>query len=87
METILVRAKILNHYAVGVDINPQSVLIYETNLQFQCEFKLKIFKRNENIQICILLKIVKLNLFILIHHIPALLNIARVYIYIIAWGK
>ena len=33
--TTLVEAKLLNRHAVGVDINPQSVSISETNLQFQ----------------------------------------------------
>ena len=33
--TTLIEAKLLNRNAVGVDINPQSVSISETNLQFQ----------------------------------------------------
>lgn len=41
--TTLVEAKLLNRSAVGVDINPQSVSISETNLQFQCETNSKIF--------------------------------------------
>ncbi|MCQ5056592.1 site-specific DNA-methyltransferase, partial [Agathobaculum butyriciproducens] len=41
--TTLVEAKLLNRNAVGIDINPQSVLISETNLKFQCETKSKIF--------------------------------------------
>lgn len=44
--TTLVEAKLLNRSAVGVDINPQSVSISETNLRFQCETKSKIFTRN-----------------------------------------
>lgn len=44
--TTLVEAKLLNRNAVGVDINPQSVSISETNLKFQCETKSKIFTRN-----------------------------------------
>ena len=44
--TTLIEAKLLNRNAVGVDINPQSVSISETNLQFQCETKSKIFTRN-----------------------------------------
>ena len=44
--TTLVEAKLLNRNAVGVDINPQSVSISETNLQFQCETKSKIYIRN-----------------------------------------
>ena len=40
--TTLVEAKLLNRNAVGIDINPQSVLISETNLKFQCETKSKI---------------------------------------------
>lgn len=46
--TTLVEAKLLNRHAVGVDINPQSVSISETNLQFQCETNSKIFTRNGN---------------------------------------
>ena len=46
--TTLVEAKLLNRNAVGVDINPQSVSISETNLQFQCETNSKIFARNGN---------------------------------------
>jgi DNA modification methylase len=46
--TTLVEAKLLNRNAVGVDINPQSVSISETNLQFQCKTKSKIFVRNGN---------------------------------------
>ncbi len=46
--TTLVEAKLLGRHAVGVDINPQSVSISETNLQFQCETNSKIFTRNAN---------------------------------------
>jgi len=46
--TTLVEAKLLNRNAIGVDINPQSVLISQTNLQFQCETKSKIHIRNAN---------------------------------------
>lgn len=46
--TTLVEAKLLNRHVVGVDINPQSVSISETNLQFQCETNSKIFTRNGN---------------------------------------
>lgn len=44
--TTLIEAKLLNRNAVGVDINPQSVSISETNLQFQYETNSKIFARN-----------------------------------------
>ena len=44
--TTLVEAKLLNRNAVGVDINPQSVSISETNLQFQYETSSKIFIQN-----------------------------------------
>ncbi len=44
--TTLVEAKLLNRNAIGVDINPQSVSISETNLQFQCETKSKIYLKN-----------------------------------------
>ena len=46
--TTLVEAKLLNRNAIGVDINPQSVSISETNLQFQCETKSKIHTRCAN---------------------------------------
>ena len=46
--TTLVEAKLLNRNALGVDINPESVSISETNLQFQCETKSKIFIQNGN---------------------------------------
>ena len=46
--TTLVEAKLLNRHVVGVDINPQSVSISETNLQFQCESISKIFTRIGN---------------------------------------
>lgn len=46
--TTLVEAKLLNRNAVGIDINPQSVSISETNLQFQCETDSKIYTRNGN---------------------------------------
>lgn len=46
--TTLVEAKLLGRNAVGVDINPQSVSISETNLQFQYETNSKIFTRNGN---------------------------------------
>lgn len=46
--TTLIEAKLLNRNAVGVDINPQSVLISKENLQFQCESNSKIFIRDGN---------------------------------------
>ncbi len=46
--TTLVEVKLLNRNAVGVDINPQSVSIAETNLKFQCDTNSKIFTRNGN---------------------------------------
>ena len=46
--TTLVEAKLLNRNAVGIDINPQSVSISETNLKFQCNTKSKIYTRNGN---------------------------------------
>ena len=46
--TTLVEAKLLNRNAVGVDINPQSVSLSETNLQFQCDTNSKIFMREGN---------------------------------------
>lgn len=44
--TTLIEAKLLNRNAVGIDINPQSVSISETNLQFQCETSAKICMRS-----------------------------------------
>lgn len=44
--TTLVEAKLLNRNAVGVDVNPQSVLISKINLKFQCETKSNIFVKN-----------------------------------------
>lgn len=46
--TTLVEAKLLGRNAVGVDINPQALLISEANLQFQCETNSKIFTQNGN---------------------------------------
>lgn len=46
--TTLIEAKLLNRNAVGVDINPQSVLISKNNLQFQNNSKSKIYIRNGN---------------------------------------
>lgn len=43
--TTLVEAKLLNRNAIGIDINPQSVSISETNLKFQCESVSKIYIR------------------------------------------
>lgn len=44
--TTLVESKLLNRNAIGVDINPQSVSISETNLQFQCDTTSKVYVRN-----------------------------------------
>ncbi len=46
--TTLVEAKLLNRNAVGIDINPQSVSLSETNLQFQCNTTSKILVREGN---------------------------------------
>lgn len=46
--TTLVEAKLLGRNAVGVDINPQSVLTSEANLQFQCDTISKVFARKGN---------------------------------------
>lgn len=46
--TTLVEAKLLNRNAIGIDINPQSVLISQTNLHFQCETESKIHIKNGN---------------------------------------
>ena len=46
--TTLIEAKLLHRNAVGVDINPQSVLISETNLQFEFKTNAKIFARTGN---------------------------------------
>ena len=70
--TTLVEAKLLNRHAVGVDINPQSVSISETNLQFQ-----KSLHEMEMLRICILSKIVVLTLSVRIRHMPISSNIAK----------
>lgn len=44
--TTLVEAKLLNRNAIGIDINPHSVSISETNLQFQCESNSKVYMKN-----------------------------------------
>lgn len=46
--TTLVEAKLLGRNALGIDINPDSVLISETNLKFSCDTNSKIFVRNGN---------------------------------------
>lgn len=46
--TTLIEAKLLNRNAVGVDINPQSVLTSETNIQFPYKTNSKIFIRKGN---------------------------------------
>lgn len=46
--TTLVEAKLLNRNAVGVDINPQAVLVSKNNLHFQCDTNSKIIVRNGN---------------------------------------
>lgn len=46
--TTLVEAKLLGRNAVGIDINPQSVSISETSLQFQCDTSSKIYIREGN---------------------------------------
>jgi len=40
--TTLVEAKLLNRNAIGVDVNPYSVSLSETNLKFKCETQSKI---------------------------------------------
>lgn len=46
--TTLVEAKLLNRNAVGVDINPQSILISKKNLQIPCETVSKILIQQGN---------------------------------------
>jgi DNA modification methylase len=46
--TTLVEAKLLNRNAIGVDINPQSVSISETNINFQCKTESKIYVKCGN---------------------------------------
>lgn len=75
--TTLVEAKLLNRHAVGVDINPQSVSISETNLQFRCETNSKSLHEMEMLQICILSKIVELILSVRIRHMPISSNTAK----------
>lgn len=75
--TTLVEAKLLNRHAVGVDINPQSVSISETNLQFQYESNSKYLHEMGMPQICILSKIVELTLSVRIHHMQISLNTVK----------
>lgn len=46
--TTLIEAKLLNRNAVGIDINPRSVSLSETSLQFQCKTNSKIFVQKGN---------------------------------------
>lgn len=46
--TTLVEAKLLGRNAIGIDINPQSVLLAQANLGFQCETQSKIFVKQGN---------------------------------------
>ena len=46
--TTLAEAKLLGRNALGIDINPQSVFISETNLNFQCDTNSKVFIRDGN---------------------------------------
>lgn len=46
--TTLIEAKLLGRNAVGVDINPQSVFLTKTNLQFQCNTNTTIIVQNGN---------------------------------------
>lgn len=78
--TTLVEAKLLNRNAVGIDINPQSVLISETNLKFQCETKSKIFAKNGDATKLHCIKIRVLILFVLIHHMLILSSIVKEYL-------
>jgi hypothetical protein len=43
--TTLVEAKLLNRNAVGIDVNPKSISLSETNLNFECATQSKIFIR------------------------------------------
>lgn len=44
--TTLVEAKLLNRNAIGIDINPQSVSLSETNINFQCDSNSQIYVKN-----------------------------------------
>ena len=46
--TTLVEAKLLNRNAIGVDVNPRSVSLSETNLNFKCETQSRIYIRKGN---------------------------------------
>lgn len=76
--TTLVEAKLLNRHAVGVDINPQSVSISETNLQFQYKSNSKYLHEMGMPQICILSKIVELTLSVRIRLMQTSLNTVSV---------
>ncbi len=44
--TTLVEAKLLNRNAIGIDINPQSVSLSETSINFQCDSNSQIYVKN-----------------------------------------
>ena len=46
--TTLVEAKLLNRNGIGVDINPQSISLSRSNLQFQCDSCSKIYVQQGN---------------------------------------
>ncbi len=72
--TTLVEAKLLNRNAVGVDINPQSVLLSERNLQFPSNSASKIFVKNGSASELSFIKDSKMD-FICMH--PPYANIIR----------
>ena len=73
--TTLVEAKLLNRHAVGVDINPFQYLkqIYNSNVNPNQKYLHEMVM----LQICILLKIVELTLFVRIHHMQISLNTVK----------
>ena len=77
--TTLVEAKLLSRNAVGIDINPQSVSISETNLKFQCETKSKIFTKNADATNLHFIKMSILILFVLIRRMLILLSTVKEY--------
>lgn len=46
--TTLIEAKLLNRNAIGIDINPNSIIISKENMKFQCETTSKILIKKGN---------------------------------------
>ena len=49
--TTLIEAKLLGRNAIGVDVNPEAVKLSNTNLNFTCQEKSRIFTKDESIDL------------------------------------